>query len=642
MVTSSNSSTLSNKWLINLSIICIIILFISLNTLSNQLFNSARIDLTQDNLYTLNQSTYEVIENIDEPITLRLFFSDKLSRDIPSLREYGQRVRELMEEYVVGSNGNIILERVDPEPFTDNEDLAMIFGLQGIPLSQAGEKFYFGLVASNSTDDISVIPYFDQSRESYLEYDLSRIINDLANPEKLKLGMASSLPIGGGLAYPGAPSTEFVKPWIIYERLSELFEVINLGNAFRSIPENIDLLMLVHPKNLDEESKYAIDQFIMTGKGVIFFMDPYSEIERNALPLEQRRTFIPSSNLNSLFKKYGFFVEPGMIVGDRIYGRQVTIGRPPNLRVTTYVLWMSLDKQLLNPNDSVTNELETILINTSGAIELTKDSSVQLEPLLTSSKDSMLIERFKIQFRPDPTLLLSEFIPVNRNLNLAARITGNFKSAYNDKIENNETITNANHIASSQANIIVFADTDILANQTWNQSQDNFGREVFNPIADNGSLIINAVEALSGKGELIALRSRGISTRPFIVVAELTRKAETAYRETEQRLQKELKNTEQKLRNLQRTASVEVKESAPILSKEHADTLKVYREQIINIRKKLRDVQRELRVDIEKLGLFLKISNIWLMPIIIFFASIIVFILRRKKRISHLEGMRNR
>ena len=138
------------------------------------------------------------------------------------------------------------------------------------------------------------------------------------------------------------------------------------------------------------------------------------------------------------------------------------------------------------------------------------------------------------------------------------------------------------------------------------------------------------------------MRSRGISTRPFIVVAELKRKAETAYRETEQRLQKELKNTEQKLRNLQRTASVEVKESAPILSKEHADTLKVYREQIINIRKKLRDVQRELRVDIEKLGLFLKISNIWLMPIIIFFASIIVFILRRKKRISHLEGMRNR
>ena len=237
------NNSLSNRLLINISIICIIIAFVSINTLSNQLFNSARIDLTQDNLYTLNQGTYEVLENVNEPITLRLFFSDKLSRDIPPLREYGQRVRELIEEYVANSKGMIILERVDPEPFTDNEDLAMVFGLQGMPLSQAGEKFYFGLVASNSTDDISVIPYFDQTRESYLEYDLSRIINDLANPKKQKLGMLTSLPIGGGLAYPDAPTSEFVPPWVIYERLSELFEIKNLGDSFSSIPDDIDILM---------------------------------------------------------------------------------------------------------------------------------------------------------------------------------------------------------------------------------------------------------------------------------------------------------------------------------------------------------------------------------------------------------------
>ena len=194
--------------------------------------------MTQDNLYTLNQGTYEVLENVNEPITLRLFFSDKLSRDIPPLREYGQRVRELIEEYVANSKGMIILERVDPEPFTDNEDLAMVFGLQGMPLSQAGEKFYFGLVASNSTDDISVISYFDQTRESYLEYDLSRIINDLANPKKQKLGMLSSLPIGGGLAYPDAPASEFVPPWVVYERLRELFEIkareIGMANPFEA------------------------------------------------------------------------------------------------------------------------------------------------------------------------------------------------------------------------------------------------------------------------------------------------------------------------------------------------------------------------------------------------------------------------
>ena len=632
-----NKNTLAGDWLINISLICIIIFFIAINTLSNQIFYSARMDLTQDNLYTLNQGTYEVIKSIDEPITIRLFFSDKLSRDIPPLREYGQRVRELIEEYVVSSKGKIILERVDPEPFTDNEDLAMVFGLQGRTLSQAGEKFYFGLVASNSTDDVSVIPYFDQSRESYLEYDLSRIIADLANPKKKKIGLVTFLPIGGGLAYEDAPSSEYVPPWVIYNRLSESFEITNLGKSFNSISEDIDILMIVHPKNLDDATQYAIDQFILSGKGTVFFLDPYSEVERNALPIEKRRTYIPSSSLNSLFEKYGFYLEPGMIVGDRVYGRQVTIGRPPNLRVTTYVLWLALNKQLINPNDSITNELEKILTNSSGAIALSEESELTLEPLITSSRDSMLIERYKVQFRPDPTLLLSEFVSSGKFFNLAARITGNINSVYKDSDKENQDV---NHLDSGQANMIIFADTDILADQTWNQSQDNFGREVFNPIADNGSLIINAIESLSGKGELISLRSRGVSSRPFEEVEELRRNAETKYRETEQKLQKELQSTEQKLRDLQRSASLEVNEGSPILSKEHAETLQIFRDQIINIRKKLRDVQRELRVDIEELGLLLKIYNIWLMPLFVSIASILVFGFRRRKRISHLAEIR--
>lgn len=632
-----NKNTLAGDWLINISLICIIIFFIAINTLSNQIFYSARMDLTQDNLYTLNQGTYEVIKSIDEPITIRLFFSDKLSRDIPPLREYGQRVRELIEEYVVSSKGKIILERVDPEPFTDNEDLAMVFGLQGRTLSQAGEKFYFGLVASNSTDDVSVIPYFDQSRESYLEYDLSRIIADLANPKKKKIGLVTFLPIGGGLAYEDAPSSEYVPPWVIYNRLSESFEITNLGKSFNSISEDIDILMIVHPKNLDDATQYAIDQFILSGKGTVFFLDPYSEVERNALPIEKRRTYIPSSSLNSLFEKYGFYLEPGMIVGDRVYGRQVTIGRPPNLRVTTYVLWLALNKQLINPKDSVTNELEKILTNSSGAIALSEESELTLEPLITSSRDSMLIERYKVQFRPDPTLLLSEFVSSGKFFNLAARITGNINSVYKDSDNENQ---DANHLDSGQANMIIFADTDILADQTWNQSQDNFGREVFNPIADNGSLIINAIESLSGKGELISLRSRGVSSRPFEEVEELRRNAETKYRETEQKLQKELQSTEQKLRDLQRSASLEVNEGSPILSREHAETLQIFRDQIINIRKKLRDVQRELRVDIEELGLLLKIYNIWLMPLFVSIASILVFGFRRRKRISHLAEIR--
>ncbi len=637
----------SSSTLVRFAVLGVIVLFISLNTLSNQLLSGARLDLTENNLYTLNPGTFKVIETIKEPITLRLFFSDKLSRDIAPMREYGQRVRELIEEYVVRSNGMIRLERVDPEPFTDNEDLAILYGLQGMQISQAGEKFYFGLVATNSTDDISIIPFFEQNRETYLEYDISRIVNDLANPKKKKLGLISTLPINGGLAYPDAPASDYVPPWEIYNRLGEVFEIVSIPSETNMISEDIDLLMVVHPKDLNNSTKYAIDQFVLSGKGTIFFVDPYSEVERNALPIEQRRTYIPGSNLNTLFSNYGAYVEPGMIVGDRISGRKVTIGRSQNSRVITYVLWLALTKDLMNPNNLITNELESILTNTPGGIIRSKDAKSKFEILYSSNPDSMFIERFKIQFRPDPTLLLSEFQSDKVAKNLAVSLTGEFKSAYIDgpplPEDGEQPIENNAHLQQTKnGNILIFADTDMLSNSIWTQKQDNFGKETFTPISDNGSLVINAVEYLAGGGELIALRTRGTSMRPFIVVEELQKKAETAYRETEKSLQNDLTVTENKLRDLQRGASIATQDGAPILSKEQADTLQEFKDQIINIRKKLRDVQRDLRVDIEKLGLMLKLYNIWIAPILVSISAVLVFIMRRRKRINHLAGMRSK
>ena len=642
-----NNNKASPTAIINIVIIAVIILFISINTLSNQLFSGARLDLTENNLYTLNEGTFKVLETIKEPITLRLFFSDNLSRDIAPMREYGQRVRELIEEYVVRSNGLIRLERIDPEPFTNNEDLAILYGLQGMQVSQSGEKFYFGLVATNSTDDVSIIPFFEQNRETYLEYDLTRIVNDLANPKKKKLGLITTLPINGGLAYPDAPASEYVAPWEIYNRLSEVFEIVTIPKNISKISDDIDLLMVVHPKGISSETKYAIDQYVLTGKGALFFVDPYSEVERNALPIKDRRTYIPGSNLNTLFSSYGAYVEPGMIVGDRILGRKVTIGRSQNSRVVSYVLWLALDKNSMNPNNPITNELESILTNTAGGIRRSKDAKSKFEILYSSYDDSMFIERFKIQFRPDPALLLSEFISDNTNKPLAISLTGEFISAYINgppKLDDgSDPENNPYHLkGTNNGNILIFADTDILSNSIWTQKQDNYGKEVFTAIADNGSLVINSVEYLSGGGELIALRTRGTSNRPFIVVEELQKKAETAYRETEKSLQNDLKVTENKLRDLQRGASIATQEGAPILSKEQADTLKQFKDKIINIRKELRDVQRDLRVDIEKLGLMLKLYNIWVMPLLVVLSSVLVFIARRRKRVNHLASIRNK
>jgi len=643
---SHDKNKITTPLILNCVVIAVILLFLSINTLSNQIFSSSRLDLTENNLYTLNQGTLKVLTSIEEPITLKLFFSDKLSRNIAPMREYGQRVKELIEEYANKSEGMIILERIDPEPFTDNEDLAILYGLQGMQISQAGEKFYFGLVATNSTDDMSIIPFFEQERETYLEYDLTRIVNDLANPKKKKLGLITSLPINGGLAYPDAPSSEYVAPWEIYNRLSEIFEIITLSTELDRVPDDIDLLMIVHPKDIKFKTRYAIDQFVMKGKGAIFFVDPYSEVQRNALPIEERRTFIPGSDLNTLFSNYGAYVEPGMIVGDRIAGRKVTIGRGPNARITTYVLWIGLSNEYMNPNNMITNELETVLTNTPGALIRSDNAESLFEILYSSSKDSMFIERFKIQFRPDPTLLLSEFTPINKNLPFAVRLSGKFNSAFSTTLPINEDGSAiplySDHSKNTfNGNIIIFADTDILANNTWTQKQDNFGKETFTPIADNGSLVINAFEFLAGGGELIALRTRGTSVRPFKVVEELQKQAETQYRETEQTLQEDLKITEDKLRDLQRGASIATQDGAPILSKEQADTLQNFKDQIITIRKKLRDVRRDLRVEIEDLGLKLKIYNIWIMPLLVALSAIIVFSVRRRKRIKHLANMRN-
>ena len=469
----------------------------------------------------------------------------------------------------------------------------------------------------------------------------------MANPKKKKLGLITTLPINGGLAYPDAPATEYVSPWEIYVRLSEIFEIVTLSKETDIISDDIDLLMVVHPKDIPNQTKYAIDQFIMSGKGALFFVDPYSEVERNALPIEDRRTYIPGSNLNTLFSNYGAYVEPGMIVGDRISGRKVTIGRSQNSRVISYVLWLALNKDLMNPNNLITNELESILTNTPGGIMRSKNAQSKFEILYSSNDDSMFIERYKIQFRPDPTLLLSEFVSDKKNKALAVSLTGQFNSAFVDGPpqlqDGEESLANSNHLSNvKNGNILIFADTDMLSNSIWTQRQDNFGKETFTPIADNGSLVINAVESLSGGGELIALRTRGTSLRPFKVVQELQKQAETTYRETEKSLQNDLKVTEDKLRDLQRGASIATQEGAPILSKEQADTLKQFKEKIINIRKKLRDVQRDLRVEIEELGLLLKLYNIWVMPLLVSFSAVLAFVMRRKKRINHLASMRNK
>ena len=328
-----------NNYMFILRVLSVIIVFICINIVSNALITNTKLDLTEAKLYTLSSNTKYILTELDEPINIKLFFSDKLSRDLPVLRDYGQRVRELLNGYVINSNGRIKFERIDPEPFTDLEDMANVYGLEGININDEGEKFYFGMVASNSIDDMLILPFFDMSRENFLEYDLTRIISNLAKPQKDTLGLITSIPINGGLAGSGPNPNEYRPPYLIHQRLTELFNVRDLGTEISTIPEDIDQLLIIHPKKLSDNTLFAIDQFVMTGKGVLIFVDPFSEIDKQTSDPNNPGLNIPTSNLNRLFDAWGFEVQPGMIVGDQRLGRKVSIGERGNSKVYYRRVW---------------------------------------------------------------------------------------------------------------------------------------------------------------------------------------------------------------------------------------------------------------------------------------------------------------
>ena len=611
-----------------IKLIAVPIIFILFNIGITNLVNH-KLDLTEDKLFTLTNNTKQVISNINEPIRIQLFFSNSLSKDLPQVRDYEKRVRELLYKYVSLSE-NLKLEVLDPKPFSDLEDLANVYGVQGLQLNQEGERFYFGAVFTNSVDDSALIPFFDSSRESFLEYDLTKTIYNLANTKKSKIGIISSLPISGGFSNERDPAS-YQQPFFIKSNITEFFNVEDLPKDVEAIPEEIDQLLVIHPKNLSDETTFAIDQFVMSGKGVIFFMDPFSEYENSLLPPNQRASNIPGSNLNNMFEKWGFKLDPGLLAGDINNGRKVSMGDINNQKIITYVLWLAIQDSLLSRDDIITSNLDYVFIKTAGSIvNNNTNSSLLITPLIQTSLSSMLIERSAVQFRADPEKLLKDFISSNQKLTLGARIQGNFKSSFSEEEFSKLKTKKEKYIKQvNNANIIVYADTDLLADNTWVSQQDMFGRNNATAIADNGRLVLNSIESMSGGPDLIGLRGRGTSNRPFVVVENLQKKAELAFKEKEETLQNELKETEEKLQVLQSEEGADNNN----VSNVQAETIVAFRSRIFEIRGELRAVQRVLGQDINALETRLKFINIWLMPALVFVLYIInsLILYRRQK-----------
>ena len=606
----------------------LIFLFLFFNIIMFKILVNKKIDLTTDKLYTVSENTKSIIKNLSEPINIKLFFSNSLSKELSQIRDYEKRVRELLMSYKKISNKNITIEIIDPRPFTDQEDLANVYGIQGLQLNEEGERFYFGAVFSNSVDDTTVIPFFELDREQFLEYDLTKTIYNLANTTKPNIGLISGLPLVGRVNN-SQGNAQYERPFFIYQTLSEFFNVIDLSLEVSEIPQNVDQLLIVHPKNLSDVTLYAIDQFVMTGKGVTIFTDPFSEFDNNLSKPESEKDF-SNSNLSRLFTSWGFDMKPGMVIGDIVNGRKVSLGPSNDQKIVTYVLWLAIQQNLLSNTDIITSNLDYVFLKSAGSIEnLNTNSSLVIEPLIRTSKESMLIERYKMQFRADPEQLLKDFESQDKSYIIGARIKGELDSAFTMEDIKKIELDTKQHINNiKDANIILFADTDLLSDNTWISEQDLFGRNSITPIADNGRMVVNSIESMSGGRNLIGLRGRGSSNRPFLVIEDLQKKAELSFREKQISLQNELQGTEDKLKEIQsnQLGSSESKTS------EQNKAIEEFQRKILSIRKQLRDVQRQLNADIERLENNIKILNIWTMPLIVIILYFFIKVFTEKRR----------
>ena len=588
------------------------VLAVALITINNNLFTGVRLDLTENKLFTLSTGTINIISTLEEPISLDFYLSRKTLADFPQLMNYANRVRDLLEEYAAKSGGKIALSIIEPEPFSEEEDQAVASGLNGISVNAAGDRAYFGLVGVNSTDDEANIPFFQTSREQALEYDITKLIYNLANPEKRVVGVMSGLPLFGN------PAQGVSERWAIINVMEEFFEVRNIGVSSDRIDADVDVLMVVHPKGFTEQTLFAIDQYLLKGGHAMLFVDPLAEGD-NPEPDPANPYVMPdmSSSLNILLDGWGVEVDTSKIAADINLAMRVQTQGARGPQESNYLPWMQLGIDNLNREDFSTSELNLVHMGTAGIIERLEDATIEFTPLLQTTTDSMKMERDLIFFQRDPNVMLANFESGNKVLVLAARISGNVTSAYPDGLpeedEEGETASMDDVIKEGRIDAVLVGDTDILADHFWIRMQNFFGVQIPQSIANNGDFVINTLDNLAGNTDLISLRSRGEFSRPFTVVEEIRRDAEAQFRAQEQELQTRLEETEQKIAQLQQEGS----EGALLLSQEQAAEIEEFRLEQIKTRKELRAVQHELQKNIERLGTLLKFINIGLIPLFI-------------------------
>lgn len=625
-------------WSSALGVLAAAILAVGVNMLVDRLAPRARIDLTQQRLYTLSAGTVSVLQGLQDPVTLRLFYSRRLGSAVPAYGAYAERVRAMLEEYVAVSGGKVRLEVFDPEPFSETEDRALAYGLQGVPVDQSGEQIYFGLAGVNLLDDERTIPFFQPERERFLEFDLTRLVYELSNPRRPVVGVMSSLPVNGDprmmMMMRGGPAGQ---PYAFMQTLRQFFTVQDVALDAQRIADDVQVLMVIHPQGLPDTTLYAIDQFVMRGGKLIVFVDPHSEGQASRPGPGGQPPRETSSNLDRLLNPWGIVAPHDGVVLDLRGAWRVRANPNDRVQAVDYVAWFNLQGDSLSQSEVATAQLNQVTVASAGWVQRGENAAIEMEPLLTSSDRSMRASVERVQNNPDPARILAEFRPDGLRRVIGARFRGAVPSAFPDGppappegIERAADLPAHRASTESPANLVVINDADILEDRFWVRVQDFFGQQVATPISDNGALVANLADAFAGGDALISLRSRGESLRPFTVVDDIRRDADARFRQTERELTERLQATERRLREL-RQGQGGAQSSAVITAEQRAE-IDAARAQILQTRQQLRAVQLDLRRDIEGMETWLRVLNIAAVPLLLTVLAIGLGMARRRKR----------
>ena len=616
--------TIGSGWLAIIGAIFAAAIFGCVNLMSASLFKSNRVDLTQQNLFSLSEGTKKLVGQIKEPIRFRFFMSSQLTKEAPQLAAFAQRVRTMLDSYVAASNGKIQLELIDAKPFSEDEDRAVAFGITPFRAS-SGDQVFFGLAVTDSTDGSATIKTFSPEREAFLEYDLTRLVAQLGTRGKPVIALFD------GLGLYGNPQMRIPLQQSLAQ-IQQFFDVKPMTGDVDKLPEKTKIVMIVHPQSMSERSKYTIDQWALTGGATVIFVDPWAE---NQIGFRGRPPADASSSLPKLFKAWGIGFDKSKSATDLQYAmraQRVIDGRPVSM---VNLPWMAVRGTALNKKEAILAQLQALVVTNVGAFTATK-SDVTLRPLVSLSGQGGLLETSKVRDRKADLRALIDEIKRGRNAPvIATRVVGKLTSAFKAKPKDSKFEGKALEKSSKDANIILVGDADMLMDRNWVQKRNILGTQVAQAFANNGDFIINALEQMAGGPALTDLRGRGVSWRPFERIQAMEADASKKYSAQQQKLTKKMKDTQQKLAQLSRTSATKgaakSKTRKQVLSANQLKTIEKFKSELLATREQLRTVQFDLRRDVDSMKNKLTALNVGGVPLIVG-AIALLFALRRSRK----------